>query len=169
MSTASDSKQTLDLLSRVEQGDESAKGELLRRHRDAIRHSVARQTTLPDRDDRGWYRSVAELDLQAASALAYAHEHGVVHRDIKPANLLLDSRGNLHVADFGLARVQTADATVQAGLVGTLRYMAPEQHQSRPDADHRVDIYGLADSSGRSRYPMIQRCVWGSAANSLAG
>src|SRR5262249_46838003 len=70
-----------------------------------------------------FFRTVARLGVQAAEALEYAHQLGVVHRDIKPANLLVDGRGNLWVTDFGLARVQSeAGLTLTGDLVGTLRY-----------------------------------------------
>jgi tetratricopeptide (TPR) repeat protein len=70
---------------------------------------------------------------------------GVVHRDIKPANLLLDLHGNLWITDFGLARLPTdAGLTVTGALVGTLRYMSPEQALGhRGVLDHRTDIYAL--------------------------
>jgi tetratricopeptide (TPR) repeat protein len=69
----------------------------------------------------------------------------VVHRDVKPANLLLDGRGHLWVTDFGLAHCQSqAGLTLSGDLVGTLRYMSPEQALARPLAlDHRTDIYSL--------------------------
>jgi hypothetical protein len=93
-----------------------------------------------------FFRKVAELGLKAADALDHAHQMGVVHRDIKPANLLLDVRGTLWVADFGLALVRSDAALTQTGeLLGTLRYMSPEQALGRRAVvDHRTDIYSLA-------------------------
>ncbi|HKB42092.1 MAG TPA: serine/threonine-protein kinase, partial [Gemmataceae bacterium] len=79
------------------------------------------------------FRSMAELGAQAAEALEHAHQLGVVHRDVKPANLLVDGRGNLWVTDFGLAQIQgDANLTMTGDLVGTTRYMSPEQAQGRP-------------------------------------
>ena len=75
---------------------------------------------------------MAEWGVQAAEALEHAHAMGVVHRDVKPANLLLDARGKLWVTDFGLARCGSdAGLTVTGDLVGTLRYMSPEQALAR--------------------------------------
>ncbi|MDX1944548.1 MAG: protein kinase [Pirellulaceae bacterium] len=94
---------------------------------------------------RGYFRRVAELGIQAARALDHAHECGVVHRDIKPSNLLLDHDGKLWVADFGLASTtREGDLTLTGDLLGTLRYMSPEQMRGRPGAvDSRTDIYSL--------------------------
>jgi serine/threonine-protein kinase len=93
----------------------------------------------------GYIRTVARLGVQAAEALGYAHDQGVVHRDIKPANLLLDHHGSLWVADFGMADIEgDAGLTLTGDLPGTLRYMSPEQALGpRALVDRRTDIYSL--------------------------
>jgi serine/threonine protein kinase len=105
-----------------------------------------------DHSTRGpdFFRTAARLGRQAAEELEHAHQLGVIHRDVKPANLLLDGRGNLWVADFGLAQVNSdARLTLTGDLVGTLRYMSPEQALAkRVPIDHRTDVYSLGASGG---------------------
>ena len=80
-------------------------------------------------------REVARLGKQAAEALDFAHRNDVLHRDVKPANLLLDERGHLWVSDFGLARIRgDSDLTASGDMIGTLRYMSPEQVLGLPGA-----------------------------------
>ena len=89
---------------------------------------------------------MADLGIQAAEAIEHAHGLGVVHRDIKPANILIDHRGTLWITDFGLARLRNDSGLTMTGdLMGTLRYMSPEQAMGGAvDIDHRTDIYSLA-------------------------
>jgi eukaryotic-like serine/threonine-protein kinase len=86
----------------------------------------------------------SQLVLQAAHGLAAAHDLGIVHRDIKPANLMLEDRGLLKIADFGLALPADAETRLTATgmFVGTPGYLSPEQCAGEI-ADHRTDIYAL--------------------------
>jgi serine/threonine protein kinase len=91
------------------------------------------------------HRTIAGWVADAADALDYAHQVGVVHRDVKPANLLLDCGGRIWLADFGLARLpDESGLTLSGDQLGTLRYMSPEQASGRRGvADHRCDIWSL--------------------------
>lgn len=89
---------------------------------------------------RGAWSSIARIGCQALDAIRYAHRQGMLHRDIKPANLMIDVRGFVWVADFGLAMARD-EASEGASVAGTLRYMAPEQLQGQ--ADERSDLYAF--------------------------
>jgi serine/threonine protein kinase len=92
-------------------------------------------------------RQALELVTQICTALQYAHDEGVVHRDIKPENILLNKKGHVKIADFGLAKLlgaaQDTALTMSQAAMGTLNYMAPEQRQNAQSVDHRADIYSL--------------------------
>ncbi len=101
-----------------------------------------------------FFRTVAQLGIQAAEALDHAHQVGIVHRDVKPGNLMVENSPlaphssplRLWVTDFGLAHMQHAEGaiTMSGDLIGTLRYMSPEQALAkRVIIDHRTDIYSL--------------------------
>jgi predicted Ser/Thr protein kinase len=93
-------------------------------------------------------REALQIIPQICEALQFAHDEGIVHRDIKPENILLDKRGRVKIADFGLAKLlepnETDRTITQAGhVMGTPHYMAPEQVEKPATVDHRADIYSL--------------------------
>ncbi len=105
----------------------------------AVFAEQASKTSLRD------FRSIATWAMQAAEALAHAHQRGVIHRDIKPSNLILDPDGTVWLTDFGLAKRSEEVTLTAAGiLMGTPRYMSPEQATAASQPiDHRTDIYSL--------------------------
>jgi eukaryotic-like serine/threonine-protein kinase len=104
-----------------------------------------------------YFQSVAEVMAQVGESLHHAHQHNIIHRDLKPGNIMVDTAGQSWLIDFGLAAylslseptrdlpsgtARTTDVAHTKGALGTLGYIAPEQHQSQP-VDARTDVWGL--------------------------
>jgi eukaryotic-like serine/threonine-protein kinase len=108
---------------------------------ESLRERLRRERQLP-------VEEAVRIAREAAQALQYAHDQGIIHRDIKPENLLLTRDGNTLVADFGIARALTGDGDdrlTETGLaVGTPAYMSPEQAAGEKSLDARTDVYSLA-------------------------
>jgi len=126
-------------------GEADAGGSTTDEQRADVTQRPARAETMKSVQTRKTIRNAARIAASVADALEYAHEAGIVHRDVKPANLLIDGRGVVWVADFGLAHITTAVGPTQTGeVLGTLRYMSPEQAGGQKVlVDHRADVYSL--------------------------
>jgi serine/threonine protein kinase len=117
------------------------------------------------------WKAIARIGLQAADALRHAHRQSTLHRDIKPANLLIDTRGGVWVADFGLAVTPEESTNARrGGMAGTPRYMAPEQFEGL--FDERSDLYSLGLTlyelctltpafDGKDRQQLVERILAG--------
>src|SRR6266404_7945046 len=92
-------------------------------------------------------REALQIVPQICEALQFAHDEGIVHRDIKPENILLDKKGRVKIADFGIAKILGREPDVALtqtqGVLGTPPYMAPEQVEKPQTVDHRADIFSL--------------------------
>lgn len=100
-----------------------------------------------DRDTQWGSARVSQLLFELAHALDYAHRAGIVHRDIKPENILIDEHsGRAMITDFGVARALTVDSNLTGAgfILGSPRYMSPEQASGDPSLDGRSDLYSLA-------------------------
>lgn len=140
-----------DLLERPAAGPDAVADAALEATRKAVSSTLRGDGRPGSLRSDGHLRDMARLALHAAEALQHAHECGVIHRDIKPSNLLLDRQGHLWVTDFGLALCQSeAGLTATGDVLGTLRYMSPEQAAGQP-VDERTDVYSL----GITLYEML--------------
>ena len=126
---------------------------------ESLRDRLRRERQLPVED-------ALRIAREAAQALQYAHDHGVVHRDIKPENLLLTEDGNTLVADFGIARALSAageDRLTETGLaIGTPAYMSPEQaagdkRARRPHRHLQPGRRAVRDAGGRAAVHRARR------------
>ena len=115
---------------------------------DFLFRSVLSTLSNPDQ----YFDMITQWAIQAAEALQYSHERGVIHRDIKPANLIVDPSGKLWITDFGLARLNDdSGMTFTGDFVGTLRYTSPERLEGGRGIGQQVDVYSL----GVTLYEML--------------
>lgn len=107
---------------------------------------------------------VAEIIAQIADALAFAHDHGIVHRDIKPANIMVLRNGGVKITDFGIAKMASGSRTQIGIILGSPKYMSPEQVAGK-SVDGRSDIFSL----GAVLYELLTgKPAFGSEENTLA-
>jgi predicted Ser/Thr protein kinase len=109
------------------------------------------------RGERFSVRQVLDMVMRVADAVDYAHRHGIIHRDIKPANVMLTDDGGVKVMDFGVARLEHSTLTALGTVVGSVRYMAPEQMMGER-VDGRADVFSVAAVAyelltGRAPFP----------------
>lgn len=108
----------------------------------ASRADTSAETNAAPQRPHTYWQSVAQIGVQVAEALQYAHDQGITHRDVKPSNLLFDLRGTIWVTDFGLAKSDDHQNLTRSGdILGTIRYLPPEAFDGRYDA--RGDVYSL--------------------------
>ncbi len=103
-----------------------------------------------DRKERFELTEIVRIMEGLLTGLQYSHERGVVHRDIKPANIMMTSTGEVKIADFGIARIESSSLTQAGTMMGTPSYMSPEQFMGQT-VDARTDIY----SSGVMLYQLL--------------
>lgn len=159
-----------------EVADQSATSSTVADRGDAVRQTLASVSgELSTRQSKGRtkvYRAVARLMEQAADALEYAHQQGIIHRDIKPANLLVDKHRHLCITDFGLAHLHDEQNLTRTGeLLGTILYASPEQVSGqRVLIDQRTDLYSLGATfyelltlrpvfSGNTRHALLRQVL----------
>ncbi len=114
---------------------------------ETLKQRIERRPLAPD--------DAVDIATQVGQGLAAAHAAGIVHRDIKPANLILTADGTVKILDFGLAKLVGVDSVTQAGTVGTVAYMSPEQARGE-EVDHRTDIWSLGAMIGPSHDPFFR-------------